>query len=389
MDIKTFTEMLKDKYCYDFLRLKYKYGETCFTEYITVLRNDFYKSLPICGFNGEALVFLPSKVQITAQNAKVLMRHFEREKYSISAMEDEIISTLSIEKIESTRDSVRNILNGGAPKNENENKAYGIKRGLDFIAETSNKITEKNLYKLYMLSVGEFLEENDKLLPDYKYRHDAVYVVGDEITHEGLDHKLLPEYVSRLIEFINTEDEIDHIIKSIVSHYYFAYLHPYFYGNGRMARLLHMWILVQKGYTASLFLPFSLHINDSKSKYYGAFEQISQNYKVSKTSDITLFIDYFISNVLMKLNVTHNDDSILTEFNKLISKGEITEKEKDLFNFVLFYYGTKTFSTKQLEKDYRNVAYATVRSFVLKFESKGLLISHKYGNRVKYRITVQ
>ena len=140
-------------------------------------------------------------------------------------MEDEIISTLSIEKIDSKRDSVRYILSGGAPKNENEDKIYGIKRGLDFIADISNKITEENLYKLYMLSIGEFLDYNNMILPNYKYRHDAVYVVGNEISHTGLNYKLLPKYVSKLIEFINTDYNIDYVIKSIISHYYFAYLH--------------------------------------------------------------------------------------------------------------------------------------------------------------------
>ena len=31
-------------------------------------------------------------------------------------------------------------------------------------------------------------------------------------------------------------------------------------------------------------------------------------------------------------------------------------------------------------------AYATIRSFVLKFEQLGLLTSMRYGNRLKYRV---
>ena len=42
--------------------------------------------------------------------------------------------------------------------------------------------------------------------------------------------------------------------------------------------------------------------------------------------------------------------------------------------------------TKQLEKDFGNAAYATIRGFVLKFEKLGLLRSVKYGNRIKYQI---
>ena len=64
----------------------------------------------------------------------------------------------------------------------------------------------------------------------------------------------------------------------------------------------------------------------------------------------------------------------------------MTEKENALWQFVLSAYGDDEFSTKQLEKDFGAAAYATIRSFVLKFEKLGLLRSQKYGNRVKYRV---
>ena len=53
---------------------------------------------------------------------------------------------------------------------------------------------------------------------------------------------------------------------------------------------------------------------------------------------------------------------------------------------MLSFYGTEEFSTKQLEKDFGDAAYATIRGFVLKFEDLGLLSSVKYGPRVKYKI---
>ena len=42
--------------------------------------------------------------------------------------------------------------------------------------------------------------------------------------------------------------------------------------------------------------------------------------------------------------------------------------------------------TKQLEKDFRNAAYATIRTFVMKFHEMGLLTARKAGNRVFYKI---
>ena len=41
---------------------------------------------------------------------------------------------------------------------------------------------------------------------------------------------------------------------------------------------------------------------------------------------------------------------------------------------------------KQLEKDFRNAAYATIRTFVMKFHEMGLLTARKAGNRVFYHV---
>ena len=73
-------------------------------------------------------------------------------------------------------------------------------------------------------------------------------------------------------------------------------------------------------------------------------------------------------------------------FKQALEKGEVTVKEEQLWQFVVTNYGTSSFSTKQLEKDFGNAAYATIRAFVLKFEKLGLLLSQSYGNRVKYKI---
>ncbi|MDR3542869.1 MAG: Fic family protein [Desulfosporosinus sp.] len=386
MELKTFTEMFCDKNALDINKLKYKFGVENLVGYLDTLNDSFYHKLTLLDFKGKPIVLFPAKINLTAQLIKALAASYSSEKYGIQAMEDEIISTLSIEQIDSSRESVRKILNGGAPETSNENKAYGIKRGLDFIAEPANKITEENLYQLYMLAVGNFLDETDRLMPEHKYRHDAVYVVGQNIEHKGISYHLLPEYIVNMINYIHIDDGLDQIMKSIIIHYYFAYLHPYFDGNGRMARLLQLWYLAQIGYTSSLFIPFSAYINESKGLYYKAFTLISNNSKVSEVLDVTPFVTYFIDNVLTKLQKRTEPTNALKIFNNLLQTAEITAKEKDLFYYVLSAYGTNEFSTKQLEKDYQNAAYATIRNFVLKLESKGLLSSQKYGNRMRYKV---
>ena len=76
----------------------------------------------------------------------------------------------------------------------------------------------------------------------------------------------------------------------------------------------------------------------------------------------------------------------LQVYQTALSEGKITEKERLLWEYVLSAYGTEEFTTKQLEKDFHNAAYATIRTFVIKFHEMGLLAARKAGNRVYYKV---
>ncbi len=384
MDIKLFTKMLKDKHFTDYQKMQYKYGKD-FSAFLQTLEELYYKTLPLSDFDGNDIVFIENHAAVNQSTVKLLLQSQDGH-YGIKAAEDEIVATSAIESIDFSRDSVRKILKGMAPKDEQENRILGIKHGLEFIADTTNKINEENLYKLYMMTVGDFLTGDDKLAEGNMYRHDTVYVVSDHIEHSGLDHKKVPDFMKALIAFVNVEDDINDLIKAAIIHFYIAFVHPYFDGNGRMARLIHLWFLIQKGYQSALFIPFSSQIEKSRKAYYDAYTTIEENKKLSGMIDVTPFVLYFINNVYNKMNEGATTVETLTVYDEAVKDGKITEKETKLWKFVLSYYGTQDFSTKQLEKDFGDAAYATIRGFVLKFEDLGLLSSVKYGVRVKYKV---
>ena len=151
-----------------------------------------------------------------------------------------------------------------------------------------------------------------------------------------------------------------------------------------MARLLHLWFLVQRGYPSTLFVSFSSLIEESRKAYYKAFTLVEENEKISGVLDVMPFLQYFIQNVYNKLDQALPRGQVTERFQSVLASGQVTEKEQKLWNYVLSAYGTNPFSTKQLEKDYGDAAYATIRGFVRKFERLGLLDSQRYGNRVKY-----
>ena len=98
------------------------------------------------------------------------------------------------------------------------------------------------------------------------------------------------------------------------------------------------------------------------------------------------FLIYITQYVYNKIGESKYENNTIKQYQEALVNGGITEKEKALFEFVLSGYGNDEFSTKQLEKAFGDAAYATIRSFVLKFENIGIFSSQKYSNRVKYKI---
>lgn len=390
MDAALYAQILSDKSITDLRKIKYKFPNIDMMELIGLLKASVYKAIPVADFAGNNLVYMENVTQVRMKAVKLLLTpQNSSEAFGIKAMEDEIASSLTIESIDFSRESVRKIMRGYAPANESENRIYGMKNGLKFISDPTNGITEENIYNLYNIAIGQYLPENDKLKPGMFYRNDSVYIVGQELEHTGLSHDKLPEYMSNFITFIHKESTINDLLKAAMIHFYFAYLHPYFDGNGRMARLIHLWYLRRQGYSSALFIPFSSYIERSRKEYYYAYSLAEKNTKISGMMDVTPFLVYFIENVYNKLDDTLPQDNTLDSFRKALNDGKITEKEKDLWNFVLSAYGNGEFSTKQLERNFGNAAYATIRGFVLKFEKLDLLSAQRYGNKVKYSIRIK
>ena len=384
MDAIKFSKMLSDKHIVDFKKLKYKYPDD-FDEFVEILKSSYYEELPINDFKGNSIVYLNSCTGVNLDAVKLLYTS-QSSAYGTKALEEEIVATSAIESIDFNRDSVRNIMKGLAPKDEEENRIFGLKQGFEFISHKENKITEENIFKLYMMAIGNFLDDESKPKQGNFYRHDTVYVMSDRVEHSGIDHKKLPEYMKSFIEFANESDNINDLLKATMLHFYIAYLHPYFDGNGRMARLIQMWFLIQKGYESTLFVPFSSYVEKSRRKYYDVYTLVEENYKLSGVIDITPFLIYFTQNVYEKMTGDTVKVNTLEKYNSALSAGEITQKEAKLWQFVLSTYAGDPFTTKQLEKDFGNAAFATVRTFVLKFTNLGLLNAQKMKNKVLYSV---
>lgn len=144
MDGAKFAKMLSDKHLFELDRMEYKYSVSSVKEFTGLLRQNFAQPLPLADFSSDELFYLPNLAQISTNGMKQLLSvPASNQSFGLQAMTEEIHATFQIESIRSSRNSIRHILNGYAPRNEEESRIYGMKRGLDFIADRQNTTPRK------------------------------------------------------------------------------------------------------------------------------------------------------------------------------------------------------------------------------------------------------
>ena len=94
------------------------------------------------------------------------------------------------------------------------------------------------------------------------------------------------EYLlGRLLDWLNSDvfrpregmSIVFAIIKAVMAHLYFAWIHPFGDGNGRTARLLEFQILIESGVPAPAAHLLSNHYNQTRTQYYRELDQSSKS----------------------------------------------------------------------------------------------------------------
>ena len=255
-----------------------------------------------------------------------------------------------------------------------------------------------------MMTVGDFFDEENKLLKGNSYRYDCVHIqdLAGEIAHMGINCDNLPNAMKNFVKFINTNDGMNELVKASIIHFYIAYLHPYFDGNGRMARFVHLWYLVQQGFSNTLFIPFSSYIMKSVKKYYEAYTLIEENQKRANANAslqpiVAVVEDYFEGHLTSGIKPTIYP--VGARFSGDLYQIAYTPgKKKEVIDFLrnLEYkvYGSEDFEYTFLEDDIKAMytqdrqtatIYSIFAGMAIIISSLGLLGISLFDIRQRYR----
>lgn len=128
-----------------------------------------------------------------------------------------------------------------------------------------------------ILSIQEELEQNSaglRKLPGTSLVNDTT---GEVLYTPPDNEEVIKNLLTNLEKYINSDDEIDSLIKMAVIHYQFESIHPFYDGNGRTGRIINVLYLVLKGLLDTPVLFLSSYIIKNKTQYYRLLQQMHKS----------------------------------------------------------------------------------------------------------------
>lgn len=112
-----------------------------------------------------------------------------------------------------------------------------------------------------------------------EFRHSQNWIGGQGSTLKNARYippspNDMMEAMSDLEKYINTEDELDTLIRAALIHYQFETIHPFLDGNGRIGRLLITLFLMEKKVLTTPALYISYFLKKNRVEYYDRMTEV-------------------------------------------------------------------------------------------------------------------
>ena len=285
----------------------------------------------------------------------------------------------AIENIVTTHDDIYKVLTESGYKEENAKEVVDYRNAIWSGYEQIKKdgfISTNTIVKIQ--GIIEHNNAGIRKLPGTELKNS---LTGETIYTPPQNEKDIREYLKNLENFINSNDNIDPLIKMCLIHYQFESIHPFYDGNGRTGRILNILYLVLNNLIDSPILYLSKYINETKQEYYKLFKEVREknNY------------EGWILYILKGVEITSKETI------KLIEK---VQNEMRTYKEEFISKLPKIYSKKLLEslfyEVYTKISYVekacsvtriTATSYLNKLEEVGLLESEKIGREKIYKNT--
>ena len=236
----------------------------------------------------------------------------------------------------------------------------------------------------------------EKTLPDPTAagrfrRPDEKRVVGDDFSdvvfHDPPPSEELEERLKAMCDFANEKTPsyfIHPVIRAIILHFWLAYDHPFWDGNGRTARAVFYWAMLHNGYWLFEFISISTILRKAPVKYGRSFlyTETDENdltyFIVAQTRVIRQAIEELHAYIDRKSSETRDLESQIRALNLF------NHRQVDLIRHALkhpySHYGIES------HRNSHNIVYQTARTDLLNLESRGVVEKIMVGRKMVFGV---
>lgn len=296
------------------------------------------------------------------------------------AQENQILATHYSTSIEgnplSTRDVTNIILDDKIPTTKSESEVINYFKVLNqvfILAREKKPITPEIVLKLHRLLMHG-IEKKDL----GKFRDSGVFIGHREKTGEYIVKHNPPFHTEReitnaIVELFNWAEEdknLHPLIRAGIIHHEFAHIHPFFDGNGRMARILTAYFLLLRNYEVVKYFIMDDYYDIDRTQYSDMLHSADRPGKGEVKADKTFWLEYFLEGIVNSLQASlgkieelrrHNLDNIEGEKRVLVSK-----REEEVLQIVVDKKAIKSSDVVEILSVTRQQAHQLIASLVRK-----------------------
>ena len=209
----------------------------------------------------------------------------------------------AIENIVSTDERINAIVNANsAPLNHNEQEIAGYRDALNIV---HTNYMNQSMNESFILDLHNLMLRISKPNVAGHYKSDDNVIV--EVLEDGKKrirftpipaNKTKDNMEQLILAYIEARDNanINDLLLIPCFILDFLCIHPFSDGNGRISRLLTLFLLYKTGFDAGKYISFEEQINKNKYNYYDALKKSSENWHENNNEYF-----YFIENFLITL----------------------------------------------------------------------------------------
>ncbi|MCP4348772.1 MAG: Fic family protein [Desulfobacterales bacterium] len=271
---------------------------------VKLSRNNLYKEFPLKNKHGEPFKFcvtdtlhqdlhwLDMNTAGTISTGRPVTNPNMRSTYLIKSLVEEAISSSQLEGASTTRNVAKEMIRQDRkPRDKSEQMILNNYHAMQFIRDyKDDDLTRSVIFELHRIVTEKTLDNPNKA-GVLRTKDDDIHVVNgmaSKVLHTPPNASDLEKRLDNICEFANGASGsgfIHPVIRAITLHFMLAYDHPFTDGNGRTARALFYWSMINQGYWLTEFISVSRIIKRAPAQYGRAFLLTETD-----DNDVTYFI---------------------------------------------------------------------------------------------------